>query len=175
MVAHYCKVLKTNTFLKFHRKINGIMESGASSSGSDDENAIIERNREAILDAHKEYRRGERALDRFLKRLPESECTSDKVKRLRRQSFSTMIQKAARRRSESITNIAVDGVGNAVQDGSAEQEASGTHKSNLNLVVIGHVDAGKSTLMGHLLFLKVVPWLIHNHSSKNILTLHRGK
>ncbi len=57
----------------------------------------------------------------------------------------------------------------------AEQEASGTQKSNLNLVVIGHVDAGKSTLMGHLLFLKVVSWLIHNHSSKNRLTLHRGK
>lgn len=26
-------------------------------------------------------------------------------------------------------------------------------KEHLNLVVIGHVDAGKSTLMGHLLFL----------------------
>jgi hypothetical protein len=31
-------------------------------------------------------------------------------------------------------------------------EASGT-KPALNLVVVGHVDAGKSTLMGHLLFL----------------------
>ena len=27
-------------------------------------------------------------------------------------------------------------------------------KEHINLVVIGHVDAGKSTLMGHLLFLK---------------------
>lgn len=25
-------------------------------------------------------------------------------------------------------------------------------KDNLNLIVVGHVDAGKSTLMGHLLF-----------------------
>ena len=27
-------------------------------------------------------------------------------------------------------------------------------RCNLNLVVVGHVDAGKSTLMGHLLYLK---------------------
>jgi elongation factor 1 alpha-like protein len=27
-------------------------------------------------------------------------------------------------------------------------------KDHLNMIVIGHVDAGKSTLMGHMLFLK---------------------
>ncbi|KAJ3104021.1 HBS1-like protein [Phlyctochytrium planicorne] len=34
-----------------------------------------------------------------------------------------------------------------------EMKKRGTEKSLLNLVVIGHVDAGKSTIMGHLLFL----------------------
>lgn len=35
------------------------------------------------------------------------------------------------------------------------QEQRGLGKTLLNLVVVGHVDAGKSTLMGHLLYLKV--------------------
>ncbi|KAK4317282.1 hypothetical protein Pmani_011622 [Petrolisthes manimaculis] len=34
------------------------------------------------------------------------------------------------------------------------QEQRGSGKTLLNLVVVGHVDAGKSTLMGHLLYLK---------------------
>ncbi|KAB7499441.1 HBS1-like protein [Armadillidium nasatum] len=34
------------------------------------------------------------------------------------------------------------------------EELRGSVKSILNLVVVGHVDAGKSTLMGHLLYLK---------------------
>ncbi len=33
-----------------------------------------------------------------------------------------------------------------------EQESKAQVKDPLNMVVIGHVDAGKSTLMGHLLF-----------------------
>lgn len=35
------------------------------------------------------------------------------------------------------------------------QEHRGSGKDLLNLVVVGHVDAGKSTLMGHLLYLQV--------------------
>ena len=34
-------------------------------------------------------------------------------------------------------------------------EQRGSGKDLLNLVVVGHVDAGKSTLMGHLLYLQV--------------------
>ena len=33
------------------------------------------------------------------------------------------------------------------------QKCEGKSKEHLNMVVIGHVDAGKSTLMGHLLSL----------------------
>jgi len=35
----------------------------------------------------------------------------------------------------------------------ADSAAKSGKKENLNMVVIGHVDAGKSTIMGHLLFL----------------------
>jgi elongation factor 1 alpha-like protein len=37
-----------------------------------------------------------------------------------------------------------------------EKERGSSERQSLNMVVIGHVDAGKSTLMGHLLF-KVIP------------------
>lgn len=35
------------------------------------------------------------------------------------------------------------------------KQQRGGEKDLLNLVVVGHVDAGKSTLMGHLLYLQV--------------------
>ena len=34
----------------------------------------------------------------------------------------------------------------------AESEGEGTKKEHLGIVIVGHVDAGKSTTTGHLLF-----------------------
>ena len=40
----------------------------------------------------------------------------------------------------------------AVACGTSSESLNNTTKDLLNLVVVGHVDSGKSTLMGHLLF-----------------------
>ena len=41
----------------------------------------------------------------------------------------------------------------AKEYGDDKDKAGGNKKALLNMVVVGHVDSGKSTLMGHLLFL----------------------
>jgi len=47
--------------------------------------------------------------------------------------------------------------------------AEGDQKDRINMVVIGHVDAGKSTLMGHLLFLqgRVSKKLLHRYEKES--------
>eukprot|EP01103_Thecamoeba_quadrilineata_P000015 TRINITY_DN1000_c0_g1_i1.p1 TRINITY_DN1000_c0_g1~~TRINITY_DN1000_c0_g1_i1.p1 ORF type:complete len:641 (+),score=139.19 TRINITY_DN1000_c0_g1_i1:1-1923(+) len=63
-------------------------------------------------------------------------------------------QMAPSKRKETLEKIAV-------------QKTSG--KESLNLVVIGHVDAGKSTLMGHLLYLlgQVDPKIMHKYEKES--------
>jgi hypothetical protein len=59
---------------------------------------------------------------------------------------------------------------NAVLTADAERaKESGPAKDRLNLVVIGHVDAGKSTLMGHLLFLqgRVSQKMLHKYEKES--------
>jgi hypothetical protein len=59
---------------------------------------------------------------------------------------------------------------NAVLTADAERtKESGPAKDRLNLVVIGHVDAGKSTLMGHLLYLqgRVSQKMLHKYEKES--------
>ena len=62
---------------------------------------------------------------------------------------------------------------NAVLASEADRESAegtgGSSKEKLNMVVIGHVDAGKSTLMGHLLFLqgRVSKKLMHKYEKES--------
>lgn len=57
-----------------------------------------------------------------------------------------------RTRSECEAAARLEQAGASCSGRSSDGGGGGTHKPSLHLVVLGHVDAGKSTLMGRLLF-----------------------